>query len=142
MEYYDLIKGSNLKPPRFLLVKFLIIYPALNLTLIFQTIYLEYYSSTFKNLSLFFILPWLLLFYWSIFLLSLLFFAKLYLILIDLIHKPKEGLFNISLKDKDYLFYILRKVIKKLVLQLYNYYPLPWLKILALKIFNIKLPPM
>ncbi|TXT67021.1 MAG: hypothetical protein BAJALOKI1v1_210023 [Promethearchaeota archaeon] len=140
MDYYDLIKGSNLKPPRFLIMKFLIIYPALNLTIIFPINFLEFFSPNFGLLSLFLIFPWFLLYYWSIFLFSLLFFAKLYLILIDLLHKPKEGLFSISLRDKDYLFYVLRKVIKKLILQLYNYYPLPWLKILALKVFNIKIP--
>ncbi|UCC20549.1 MAG: hypothetical protein JSV62_04480 [Promethearchaeota archaeon] len=35
---------------------------------------------------------------------------------------------------------MLRRRIKWFVLKIYNYFPLPWAKILALKTFNIKIP--
>jgi len=140
MKTAAIIKGSNLKPPRLLLIKFLIIYPALNFTLIFPINFIEFFSQLFGMLSLFFIFPFFLLYYWSIFLFSLLLFAKLYLILINLLHKPKEGLFKISVKDRDYMVYAIRKAIKQFILQLYNYFPLPWIKILPLKLFHIKIP--
>lgn len=56
-----------------------------------------------------------------------------------MIHHPKEGVFHINLYDKDFLFFLLRRRIKWFVLKIYNYYPLPWAKILALKIFNLNI---
>jgi carbonic anhydrase/acetyltransferase-like protein (isoleucine patch superfamily) len=41
--------------------------------------------------------------------------------------------------DKDFFFYLFRRNIKNFVLKIFNYFPLPWAKILALKIFNIKI---
>jgi carbonic anhydrase/acetyltransferase-like protein (isoleucine patch superfamily) len=38
------------------------------------------------------------------------------------------------------MFYCYRKSIKELVLKFYNYFPLPWIKVLVLKLFNIKIP--
>lgn len=83
-------------------------------------------------------LPILIILYFGLFLVFLLFYSKLLLILLNLIHRPKEGIFKRNFRDKDYLFFILRKTIKKFVLKAYNYFPLPWLKIFALKICNIK----
>lgn len=83
-------------------------------------------------------LPILIMLYFGLFLVFLLFNSKLLLILINLIHRPKEGFFKRNFRDKDYLFFILRKTIKKFVLKAYNYFPLPWVKIFALKICNIK----
>ncbi|MCK4370419.1 MAG: hypothetical protein KAV01_04720 [Candidatus Lokiarchaeota archaeon] len=57
-----------------------------------------------------------------------------------MIHQPKEGIFQRSSKDKDFLFYLLRRNLKSFVLRIFNYFPLPWAKILALKLFNIKIP--
>jgi len=85
-------------------------------------------------------LPISLVIYYSIFILLLLLFAKLILILINLIHQPKEGIFHRTLQDKDFLFFLLRRNLKSFVLKIFNYFPLPWAKILALKIFNIKIP--
>jgi hypothetical protein len=117
------------------------IFPALVFTAIFPLNFIELFYATFKGIPLFFILPFFLLYYWSLFIFCLLLFAKLYLILVNLIHTPQEGLFDVSLKDKDYLFYALRKSIKQFILKVYNYYPLPWIKILPLKLFHIKIPP-
>jgi hypothetical protein len=83
-------------------------------------------------------LPILIMLYFGLFLVFLLFNSKLLLILINLIHHPKEGIFKRNFRDKDYLFFILRKTIKKFILKAYNYFPLPWVKIFALKLCNIK----
>lgn len=85
-------------------------------------------------------LPISLVIYYLNFIYFLLLFGKLILILTNLIHQPKEGMFQRSSKDKDFLFYLLRRNLKSFVLRIFNYFPLPWAKILALKLFNIKIP--
>ncbi|MFW9828821.1 MAG: hypothetical protein ACFFEY_14615 [Candidatus Thorarchaeota archaeon] len=73
------------------------------------------------------------------FILFLLLFTKLFLIILNLIHAPKEGIFLRDTKDKDYLFFLLRRNLKIFVLKIYNQFPLPWAKILALKLLNLEL---
>jgi acetyltransferase-like isoleucine patch superfamily enzyme len=73
------------------------------------------------------------------FILFLLLFAKLTLVIFNLIHRPKEGVFLRIKQNKDFLFFILRRNLKAFVLNIYNYFPLPWAKILALRLFNIKI---
>ena len=85
-------------------------------------------------------LPISLVIYYLNFIYFLLLFGKLILILTNLIHQPKEGIFQRSSKDKDFLFYLLRRNLKSFVLRIFNYFPLPWAKIFALKLFNIKIP--
>jgi len=85
-------------------------------------------------------LPISLVIYYLNFIYFLLLFGKLILILTNLIHQPKEGIFQRSSKDKDFLFYLLRRNLKSFVLRIFNYFPLPWAKILALKLFNITIP--
>jgi len=84
-------------------------------------------------------LPISLVIYYVIFILFLLLFAKLILILFNLINKPKEGIFQRNLRDKNYKFFAMRRCLKGFVLKIFNYFPLPWAKILALKIFGIKI---
>lgn len=76
--------------------------------------------------------------YYGMFILFLLLFSKLILTILILIHKPREGLFERSFKNNDYLFFIMRKNIKSLTLKIFNYFPLPWAKLLALKSLGIK----
>jgi acetyltransferase-like isoleucine patch superfamily enzyme len=45
-----------------------------------------------------------------------------------------------SFHDKDYLFYVIRKNLKGFILKIFNYFPLPWAKLLALRILEIKIP--
>ncbi|MFX1302759.1 MAG: DapH/DapD/GlmU-related protein [Promethearchaeota archaeon] len=41
--------------------------------------------------------------------------------------------------DRDFFFFLFRRTLKTFVLKIFNYFPLPWAKILALKLFNIKI---
>ena len=74
-----------------------------------------------------------------IFILGCLFFSKLFLIFINLIHKPKEGVFRAEKGDFDFEFWCLRKELKKLVLWLMRNCPLPWIDALAFRWFGIKM---
>ncbi len=137
----QVVRGNNLKESRFFIIKFFMIWPALFLTFIWIFNYIEIFHSLFWPWVSFFLLPFLAISFLGIFLLTVLLFAKLYLILINLIYTPREGIFKIDLKDRGYFFYSLRKTIKEFILQLYNFFPLPWSKIFTLNIFNVHVPP-
>ena len=64
--------------------------------------------------------------------------SKLFLILINLIHQPKEGIFIARKGEGDYDFWILRTQVKKLVVWLINNSPLPWINIWSFKWFGVK----
>ncbi|MFX1379609.1 MAG: hypothetical protein ACFFA4_11015 [Promethearchaeota archaeon] len=66
-------------------------------------------------------------------------FSKLFLILINLIHEPREGVFKAEIGDKDYEFWMMRTEIKKIVLWFMRYSPFPWLDVLAFKLFGINM---
>ncbi|MFW9949811.1 MAG: acyltransferase, partial [Candidatus Thorarchaeota archaeon] len=74
-----------------------------------------------------------------IFILGVLFFSKMLLILINLLHKPKEGIFIAELRDRDYEFWMLRTELKKIALWLLRNSPLPWIDALAFKWFGVKM---
>ena len=84
-------------------------------------------------------LPIALLFMVYIFILGCLLFSKLLLILINLIHKPKEGIFLAQIRDTDYEFWMLRKELKKIVLWLLRNSPLPWIDVLGFRWFGLNI---
>jgi acetyltransferase-like isoleucine patch superfamily enzyme len=66
--------------------------------------------------------------------------AVLFLRIINLIHSPKEGIFKRSPKDKDYLFWNIRNIIKKWPLFVAASNPFPWLKNrFTLRFFGVKI---
>jgi len=65
-------------------------------------------------------------------------FAKILLILINSIHKPKEGVFLRDPSDKDYRYWGLRNVIKQWPFWLTHRFPFPFLDNLAFKLFGVK----
>jgi hypothetical protein len=77
------------------------------------------------------------LLYFSLFILINLGFSKLILILLNLVNPPQQGVFLRDRKNQHFLFFCIRKTIKEYVLTLYNYFPLPWAKILVFKVFNM-----
>lgn len=66
-------------------------------------------------------------------------FTKLFLILINLIHKPKEGVFKAVKGDKDFEFWVLRKELMKLPLWFMRNSPFPWLDVLVFKLFGVNM---
>ena len=66
-------------------------------------------------------------------------FGKLFLILINLIHKPKEGIFRAERGDADFEFWCLRTELKKLIIWFMNNCPLPWIDTWAFRWFGIKI---
>ena len=84
-------------------------------------------------------LPFALFFMYFLFILSCIFFCKLFLILINLIHKPKEGIFLAQRGDKDFEFWCLRTELKKLAIWFTRNCPLPWVDVLAFRWFGLKM---
>jgi acetyltransferase-like isoleucine patch superfamily enzyme len=72
-----------------------------------------------------------------IFILACLLFSKLFLILINLIHKPKEGIFKAEIGDTDFEFWKARTEIKKIALWFMRNSPLPWVDALAFRLFGM-----
>jgi len=84
-------------------------------------------------------LPYAIISMFFIFIISCMFLSKLFLILINLIHKPREGVFRAEIGDADFEFWCLRTELKKLVMWLMRNFPIPWLDSLAFKWFGVKM---
>ncbi|MHA1988227.1 MAG: hypothetical protein ACW98D_16450 [Promethearchaeota archaeon] len=122
-------------------IKFLIVYiPIFWLSGMLDTIIFYTFISLVKNVFVMvFFLPTMIIIMWFVFILGCFFFSKLFLILINLIHKPNEGVFRAEIGDPDFEFWSLRTEIKKIVLWLLRNWPLPWADILAFKFFGVKM---
>ncbi len=78
-----------------------------------------------------------LIVFWGAYLFISLFIAKLLLIAINIVHKPKEGLFLAETSDKDYYFFCLRIAIKKQIFWIWNNFCFPWITNLAFKLLDM-----
>ncbi|MFX0028703.1 MAG: hypothetical protein ACFE8B_05810 [Candidatus Hermodarchaeota archaeon] len=122
-------------------IKFLVVYiPIFWLSGMLVTVLFYTFTYYFQNwILLAFFLPAMVITMWFVFIMATVFFSKLFLVLINLIHKPKEGIFKAEIGDKDFEFWCLRTELKKIVLWLIRNWPLPWMDILAFKWFGIKM---
>jgi UDP-3-O-[3-hydroxymyristoyl] glucosamine N-acyltransferase len=121
-------------------LKFLAVYlPIFWLAGLTICIYWYEYTKEGVELSTILFLPISILFMIYIFIFACLLFSKLILILINLIHKPKEGIFLAEIGDKDFEFWKARTEIKKITLWLLRNSPLTWLDMLAFKALGLKM---
>jgi len=74
-----------------------------------------------------------------IFIFACILFSKLFLILVNLIHKPKEGIFKAEIGDTDFEFWMLRTELKKIALWFMRNSPIPWTDVFALKLFGVNM---
>ncbi|MHA1147327.1 MAG: acyltransferase [Promethearchaeota archaeon] len=71
---------------------------------------------------------------------SALVIARIFLTVVNLIHKPREGIFRRDLNDKEYCYWNLRNVIKKWPLYIAASHPFPWFKNrFILRFFGVKI---
>jgi len=112
------------------------------LTLLFPTfMILTFYSNVmgenffhYRVFTIFIdVLAW-----WGVYILFALVLGKIFLILLELIHKSKEGLFKIDKKDKDYYYFCMRVTVKKFIFWIWNNFCFPWASNLAFKICKMK----
>ena len=121
-------------------LKFLILYIPIfwlgGLLLIFTFIGTIQYLPT---IIMAIILPlWIFACYY-VFSFGCIFFTKFFIILINLIHKPREGIFKAEEGDSDYEFWRLRIELKKIGVWLLNNSPIPWSDAWAFRWFGVKM---
>ncbi len=71
--------------------------------------------------------------WWGMYILMALAIGRLFLSILKLAHKPKEGIFKMDKKDSDYSFYCMRIAVKKYIFWVYNNFCFPWAANLAFK---------
>ncbi|MHA1107273.1 MAG: hypothetical protein ACTSPN_16390 [Promethearchaeota archaeon] len=91
------------------------------------------------NISTILFLPIAIFIMIYLFILGVLFFSKLLLILINMIHLPKEGIFLAEVRNLDYDFWMFRTILKKIALWLLRNGPIPWADFIALKWFGVNM---
>ncbi|MBA7521448.1 hypothetical protein ES705_13555 [subsurface metagenome] len=120
-------------------VKFLAVYiPIFWLSGLLVAIY-WYECTRYFGLIMILFLPVAIFSMLYIFIFGVLFFSKLLLILVNLIHKPREGIFIAEIGDKDYEFWMLRTELKKISLWLIRNSPFSWVDVIAFKWFGINM---
>ncbi|MBA7657813.1 hypothetical protein ES703_65756 [subsurface metagenome] len=120
-------------------VKFLLVYiPIFWISGLIITILWYWYSgdiisgnSIKFHLPFFLFFPIILFGLLYIFIIACILFSKLLLILVNLIHKPKEGVFIAKMGDTNFEFWMLRTQIKKISLWLLRNSPFPWTDVIA-----------
>lgn len=120
-------------------IKFLAVYiPIFWLSGLMAAIFWYEYTRNF-GLSTILGLPFALFFMIYIFIIGVLFFSKLLLIFINLLHQPREGVFLAEIGDKDYEFWMMRTELKKIALWFLRNSPLPWIDVIAFRWFGIRM---
>jgi len=69
---------------------------------------------------------------------SALIIAKIFLMVVNVIHKPKEGVFERNHSDKDYRYWNIRLIIKKYPVWISHKFPFPFLDNICFKLFGVK----
>jgi acetyltransferase-like isoleucine patch superfamily enzyme len=125
--------------------RFIILYIIIMIISFIPCSFFEYYYMLYFWKDSFYWLFFLLLPFNALILIYLLqitatIIAALILRVINLIHKPKEGNFRRSIKDKDYLYWNIRNIVKKWPLYITASNPFPWLKNrFTLRFFGVKI---
>ncbi|MBY9018623.1 MAG: hypothetical protein KGD66_07310 [Candidatus Lokiarchaeota archaeon] len=83
-------------------------------------------------------LPLLLIAIYITTVLAAVIFTKIVLIFVNILHKPKEGVFLRDRSDRDYRYWSLRNTIKKWPTWLAHKFPFPFLDNLCFKMFGVK----
>ncbi|MFW9988007.1 MAG: DapH/DapD/GlmU-related protein [Candidatus Odinarchaeota archaeon] len=123
---------------RYLILYFLLIWISIIPVLLEFWVYWRFLWNYERPIHFYTFLP-LLFFgmYVSIVFFSVL-FAKILLIIINAIHKPREGVFLRIPEDKDYRYWSLRNTIKRWPVWLAHRFPFPFLDNICFKAFGVK----
>lgn len=122
-------------------IKFLAVYiPILWVSGMLPSAYWYAYTANITDWTFTIImLPIALFSMYFLFCFALVITSKLMLIFINLIHKPKEGVFLAEIGDTDFEFWCMRIELKKLAVWFLRHTPLPWTDTIAFRWFGLKL---
>ncbi len=101
-------------------------------------LYWQCFWDAIKPLYFYFFLPLLCFVMYITAVLTSVLFAKLILVIIKAILKPKEGIFLRDASDKDYRYWSLRNTVKKWPIWLSHKFPFPFLDNICFKVFGVK----
>ncbi len=110
---------------RFLWLYFLIIWISLLPLTIIEYFFFSYFGT---DVWMWILVPWDLIGVYYMTVLWATYVAKFILLFVNLIHKPREGVFARLPSDKDYRYFHLRNLIRKFALWILYSGPFPWLK--------------
>ncbi len=91
-----------------------------------------------NNIIFVILLPLFINLWYLLWIIDSLLVAKAILIIVNLVHKPREGYFPRNNSSIDYRFWTLRATIKKFPIWAAHNCPLPYLDIIAFKLFGVK----
>ncbi|HEC40196.1 hypothetical protein LCGC14_0875200 [marine sediment metagenome] len=66
------------------------------------------------------------------------FFAKILLVIVNNVHKPREGVFLRTASDRDYRYWSVRSTIKRWPVWLAHKFPFPFLDNICFKVFGVR----
>ncbi|MFX1495113.1 MAG: hypothetical protein ACFFBZ_12580 [Promethearchaeota archaeon] len=89
-------------------------------------------------LTMFLLTFWLFILYF-IFIFGIAIFSKAFLLIVNMVHRPREGVFRAEKGDQDFEFWRLRIELKKLALWLMNNSPLPWIVMWGFRWFGVRI---
>ena len=125
---------------KYLFLYFVVILLSFIPCIIFEYTYITLLWRKGFFLIFFFLVPFNFLVLIYLLQLSAILFSILILTTINLFYNPKEGIFQRSLDDKNYLYWNLRNIVKKWPLFINASNPLPWLKNrFVLRFFGVKI---
>ena len=125
---------------KYLILYILIIFLSFIPCSLFEYFYIAYFWKKGRHLLFFLLLPLNILILAYILQLSAASFSFLFLTILKLLHEPKEGIFKRDIKDKDYLYWNLRNLVKKWALFITASNPFPWFRNrFILRFFGVKI---
>ncbi len=107
-------------------------------TIQFEFWWFWYFYVIEKYVHFYFFLPLVIFIMYLTSIIVSLFFAKLFLVIVNLIHKPREGVFLRHPSDRDYRYWSLRSTIKKWPIWISHKFPFPFMDNICSKMFGIK----
>ncbi|MFX0059862.1 MAG: acyltransferase [Candidatus Heimdallarchaeota archaeon] len=125
---------------KYIILFFIIIIFSFFPCIIFEYIYLVLLWKDGFYLLFFILIPFNIVILLYLLQLSAILISVLFLTIIKLIFPPKEGIFNRDLKDKNYIYWNLRNIVKKWPLFINDSNPFPWFKNrFTLRFFGVKI---
>ncbi len=130
---------NTLVSKRYIILHVIIIWLSSILPLYMMFVHLSAYETIASKAEFYILLPFYIFAWYAVWVLMAIAVAAVFLWIIKLIHKPREGYFPRDYKNKDFRFWSLRATVKKFAFWLSHNFWLPWLDILAYKLFGMKI---
>lgn len=127
---------NTLAKKRYLILYFILITLSAQPPILWIWFFWHFFPSL--NLTFYILFPFVFFLGILLLIISSIVIAKIFLIFINIFHKPKEGVFLRHKNDKDFCYWSLRSVIKKWPIWLARQLSLPFLEILVFKILGVK----